>query len=230
MPTVELTQTRQDALRALIALEPIPGTLVPAQSVLRLIVRLVPCDLIGVATVDGEGAVRTFVTHPGGAERRWAEPPGGFPSGLVHQGERPELYRSLPGSGLTDCLLYGFERDDDHVVRLSLHRRRHPFSECDVALLRTVAPALQRLLREQPGAPFPSTLTAQEQRVLSLVASGLSNASIARRMSVAECTVRKHLENAFRKLGVSNRYAAMRAFERLRAAASSVPDQDRTFA
>ena len=41
-----------------------------------------------------------------------------------------------------------------------------------------------------------------------LVAPGLSNSEIAQRMGVATCTVRKHLEHAYRKLGVTNRLAA----------------------
>ena len=47
--------------------------------------------------------------------------------------------------------------------------------------------------------------------MLDLVAAGLSNAAIAERLYVAPCTVRKHLEHAYRKLGVSNRYAAVHA-------------------
>ena len=49
--------------------------------------------------------------------------------------------------------------------------------------------------------------------MLRQVAGGLSNAEIADRLSIAPCTVRKHLENAYRKLGVSNRMAAVVAIE-----------------
>ncbi len=230
MPTVELTQIRQDALRALIAFEPPPGTILPPPSVLRLVTRLVPSDLVGVVIVDDHGVIQGAVTHPGGVEGRWEGPRGGLPLGVVHQGEHPALCRPLPWSGMTDRLFCSFERNRGHVVQLSLHRRRHAFTECDVALLRTVVPALRRVLSEQPGTPLPSSLTAQERRVLSLVASGLSNASVAARMSVAESTVRKHLEHVFRKLGVSNRYAAIRAFEGRRPMGSPLPDQDTTFA
>ncbi len=47
-----------------------------------------------------------------------------------------------------------------------------------------------------------------------------ANAEIATTFCVAECTVRKHLENAYRKLGVSNRMAAV---ARLRSA-DDAPD------
>jgi hypothetical protein len=45
------------------------------------------------------------------------------------------------------------------------------------------------------------------------VAAGFSNAEIGERMFIAPCTVRKHLENAYRKLGVTNRLAAVLALQ-----------------
>ena len=79
-------------------------------------------------------------------------------------------------------------------------------------MLGLVAPALERLMRERPSSTLPS-LTVQERRVLQHVAAGLSNAEIAERLFVAPCTVRKHLENAYRKLGVTNRLAAVNALD-----------------
>ena len=80
-------------------------------------------------------------------------------------------------------------------------------------MLGLLAPALERLMRERPSSTLPS-LTVQERRVLQHVAAGLSNAEIAERLFVAPCTVRKHLENAYRKLGVTNRTAAVAAVGR----------------
>ena len=45
--------------------------------------------------------------------------------------------------------------------------------------------------------------------MLALVAAGLTNAAIADRLTVAPCTVRKHLEHVYRKLGVSSRMGAI---------------------
>jgi DNA-binding CsgD family transcriptional regulator len=51
-------------------------------------------------------------------------------------------------------------------------------------------------------------LTVRELEVLRLVASGMTNKSIAGRLFVSERTVDRHVSNVFRKLGVSSRAAA----------------------
>jgi DNA-binding NarL/FixJ family response regulator len=84
------------------------------------------------------------------------------------------------------------------------------------------AGALGTLLRElargtiawrAPQAVRPAgaaLLTAREEEVLLLVASGASNAAIGARLCITEQTVKYHLGNVFRKLGVSNRTQASR--------------------
>jgi len=52
-------------------------------------------------------------------------------------------------------------------------------------------------------------LTPREREVLGLVADGLTNAEIARRLWVAPSTVAKHLEQAYPKLGVHTRTGAV---------------------
>jgi DNA-binding NarL/FixJ family response regulator len=49
------------------------------------------------------------------------------------------------------------------------------------------------------------TLTSREAEVVRLVSQGLSNKAVARQLGVQEGTVKIHLHNVFRKLGVSNR-------------------------
>ena len=71
-----------------------------------------------------------------------------------------------------------------------------------------------RLLLEEHGIP-PSDpdpnyrLTPREVDVLRLVGRGLTNKEAARLLEVRPSTVRKHLENAFAKLGVGTRTAAI---------------------
>lgn len=55
-------------------------------------------------------------------------------------------------------------------------------------------------------------LTAREQEVLAWVARGKTNAQVAETLWLSPGTVRKHLENAFAKLGVHSRTAAVARF------------------
>jgi DNA-binding CsgD family transcriptional regulator len=51
-------------------------------------------------------------------------------------------------------------------------------------------------------------LTERESEVLALVASGLSNAEAGRLLHLGVNTVKTHLRNAYRKVGVKNRAQA----------------------
>ena len=51
-----------------------------------------------------------------------------------------------------------------------------------------------------------------ERPILQLLATGRSNSDIAADLYVSVATVRKHLEHAYRKLGVHSRMAAVVAF------------------
>jgi DNA-binding NarL/FixJ family response regulator len=58
-------------------------------------------------------------------------------------------------------------------------------------------------------------LTQRELEIVSLAARGYTNAQIAQRLWVTRWTVKYHLANAYKKLGVTNRtQAARRLFER----------------
>jgi len=51
-------------------------------------------------------------------------------------------------------------------------------------------------------------LTAREQEVLGLLAEGLANKQIARRLGIAEKTVKTHLTSVFQSIGVTDRTQA----------------------
>jgi DNA-binding NarL/FixJ family response regulator len=100
-----------------------------------------------------------------------------------------------------------------YAARLHVDRTRRRFSERDEAMFHLVTPVLARLLRGGSGARLPDSLTVQERRVLGLVAEGRSNSEIAAALHVCSSTVRKHLEHAYRKLGVHSRLAAVMVLE-----------------
>jgi len=51
-------------------------------------------------------------------------------------------------------------------------------------------------------------LTTREKEILKLVAAGESNAKIAEKLFIREITVKTHLNNIYRKIGVDNRVQA----------------------
>lgn len=51
-------------------------------------------------------------------------------------------------------------------------------------------------------------LTGREREVLALVATGLNNRQIGRRLDITERTVKSHLHNIFQRLGVTHRTEA----------------------
>ena len=64
-------------------------------------------------------------------------------------------------------------------------------------------PAVAPLAQECP-------LTSRELEILRLTAQGMTNAQIARELWVTQQTVKFHLSNTYRKLGVANRTEASR--------------------
>jgi DNA-binding CsgD family transcriptional regulator len=70
------------------------------------------------------------------------------------------------------------------------------------------AAALAQLDGRTSSGELPGGLTAREVEVLRLVASGQSNANIARELVLSEKTVARHLSNIYTKLGVGSRTAA----------------------
>ena len=77
-------------------------------------------------------------------------------------------------------------------------------------------PKAARVLLERAAAPPTPQLSEREEEVLRLVAQGLPNKHIARRLGIAERTVKAHLTNVFQRLGVTDRtQAALWAREHL---------------
>lgn len=105
---------------------------------------------------------------------------------------------SLPPSGAVDR-------------RLILWRDSDPdFSDRDVQLLRLLRPHLSEVYdQHQEVLSGTPELTMRQWEILRLVADGFTNGQIARRLGLSEATVRKHLENTYARLGVTNRTSAV---------------------
>jgi DNA-binding NarL/FixJ family response regulator len=75
---------------------------------------------------------------------------------------------------------------------------------------RNIVCAAPRAAAEAAQPLAEQNLTAREREILTLVAEGLTNATIGKQLWVTEQTVKFHLSNIYRKLGVSNRTEASR--------------------
>ncbi|HWE09795.1 MAG TPA: response regulator transcription factor [Solirubrobacteraceae bacterium] len=72
------------------------------------------------------------------------------------------------------------------------------------------APAAVSPLPSPADAAAPSSLTDRERSILSAVATGMTTAAISRDLWISEHTIKFHLTNIYRKLGVPNRAGAVR--------------------
>ncbi|HEU4491310.1 MAG TPA: helix-turn-helix transcriptional regulator [Jiangellales bacterium] len=97
-------------------------------------------------------------------------------------------------------------RDERSVVVLS--RLRSDFSERDHAVLELLRPHLAATLRGW-RRPAP-VLTPRQAEVMAMVAEGLSDGQIARRLGLSESTVGKHLEHVYARTGAHSRIQAVR--------------------
>jgi DNA-binding NarL/FixJ family response regulator len=86
-----------------------------------------------------------------------------------------------------------------------------------------------RMTQESGTAHESLGLTQRELELLRLVASGATNNRLARQLFVTEQTVKFHLSNIYRKLGVANRTQASRfAYQHGLVPTAITPDADAT--
>jgi len=115
-------------------------------------------------------------------------------------------------AGAVGFLLKDSEPDDVIAAVRAAANGESPFHPRAASALVSV-----RQVSETPVAK----LTAREREVLSLVAEGLANKQIARRLGIKERTVKAHLTRVFAQLGVGDRLQAALWVERHGLARSS---------
>ncbi len=76
-------------------------------------------------------------------------------------------------------------------------------------ILRMVGNAKVLLREEMGGLTAAASISTREQEVLRLLSAGLTNHAIAEKFCISDHTVKTHLVNIYRKLGVKNRTQAM---------------------
>jgi DNA-binding CsgD family transcriptional regulator len=220
MDNMTLSEHEFSALRSLMGAEPVPGQPLPRVDVLGRLNALVPCDWLTLTYTDMTGLATAYVSiQPSGRGRRsvsvdldrYEQHDGPFHVGVMHWRMFPAHAEAceIRMGPRDDGLAIGFRNGTDHVVQYGFMRDGRYFTARELAILDLISPVLQRLARERPTPALPATLTVSERRILCAMAAGLSTKEIAEGHCITVSTVSKHLENAYRKLGVTNRLAAI---------------------
>jgi DNA-binding CsgD family transcriptional regulator len=108
----------------------------------------------------------------------------------------PKVAARLREGGSRVVMIGGEDQGEEDVVRVSTHAHAS-------ALAEALAPGIATTRR--------TTLTEQQRRILALAARGLTAQQMATRLGVSPKTIEQHKSRIFRKLGVPNQAAAVRA-------------------
>lgn len=151
---------------------------------------------LSMPEMDGVAATRRIVE----------EHPGTRVLVLTSFSEQTRIMDAL-NAGADGYLLKHAEPDDIFAAIRSAHAGHSPLD-----------PQAARVLLESRRAHARGpALTDREREVLLCVRDGLANKQIARKLGIAERTVKAHLTNVFQRIGVTDRtQAAMWATEHLR--------------
>jgi NarL family two-component system response regulator LiaR len=114
------------------------------------------------------------------------------------------------------------DSDPEDMLRMirQVHRGElsiHP------SIARKVIQELNRSQESSRGPLTPSPLTEREVEILQLLAQGVENKEIARRLSLQDATVRTHVSNILSKLQLANRVQA--TLYALRSGIASLQDE-----
>jgi DNA-binding CsgD family transcriptional regulator len=122
------------------------------------------------------------------------------------------------GSASSRALLqHYFGLDNGHVPTSLLARRELSLRDGSQSLhVRIAHTGNMHLLMLEERDSRVEKLTARERQVLEHVVVGKANEATALELGIASATVAKHLEHAYRKLGVPNRTAAAALLDSIR--------------
>jgi two-component system, NarL family, nitrate/nitrite response regulator NarL len=111
-------------------------------------------------------------------------------------------------NGASGYLLKDLRPDQLYDMLRSVMRGETPISPAVAGLLISEVRSGNWTAVEAPSATTGPPITARELEILQLVAEGLSNKQIGRRLSITEGTVKNHVHNALEKLHLDNRIQA----------------------
>ncbi len=129
--------------------------------------------------------------------------------------ESDYYHRYYEGFDVLSCLFF---HEKHHLGFISLSKRAETgvFTDKEVYILEILEPHLtNRLAKWRVGSEPSSTeelfchtyhISKRENDVVRCVIAGMSNAEIADELCIGLSTVKKHLENVFKKTAVNNRF------------------------
>ena len=158
------------------------------------------------------GALTRAARIPRGIDvpgRAWAErAPAGGRSPVVS----PITARCLAAAdaGLPGMLAFpAFCCGDVFAIIELVSREQTTLEERLARALNAIGSEVGQFLSRRRGAIVAAPLTARQLEVLQLAAGGLSARSTGARLSIAAATVESHLENVYRRLGVTDKTSAV---------------------
>ncbi|MFK5645082.1 response regulator transcription factor [Ornithinimicrobium sp. LYQ121] len=148
--------------------------------------------------------------QPGGPDRRAGGSRISQHFGQVEWARHPANTECLHN---VDEIALGYPCGNGRSWRVLVVRESGPvFGPRESTLVELLLPHLREPLAAtvvgRARSPLAS-LTERQTEILRLVALGMPNKHVGRRLGISENTVRKHLENAYALLGVQSRTAAM---------------------
>jgi DNA-binding NarL/FixJ family response regulator len=190
----------REGVRAILAGEPdlkVVGEAGSADSLLELVEQTKPDVVLLDARLPGmsgpDACAKLMVHHP---ELQVL---------IVSTYTDDELVRACIAAGARGYVVKDIDRFELKAAIRSVYRGEGVVSP-------TVAGKVLDQLRAAPAPPSTSLLNDTQLRILKLIAVGYSNREIGSRVHLSENTIKSHVQEIFRKLGVRTRVeAALRA-------------------
>lgn len=128
-------------------------------------------------------------------------------------------YRGVPAAALTTGARLLAAADAFHAMGEPRHHRDPHSKEESAGLLAArvkegqldsdaVAAVVEAAGLDRPKVSDPADLTSREAEVVGLLARGLQTKQVASQLGISPKTADRHIQNAYRKMGVSTRAAA----------------------
>jgi DNA-binding CsgD family transcriptional regulator len=172
---------------------------------------LVGCDVLTYNEIGPAHGQTRYMDYPAGALD-----PATQPVFAAHVHEHP-LVNHYRATGSGEPVMISDFLTQQRFHRLGLYAEFFCGIPVEHQMAVSLNAALHRARRRQQARQALTTmadhwlaaLTEREIQILRLVADGRTNTAIAHALGVSPRTVAKHLEHTYRKLGVSNRAAAV---------------------